>query len=267
MFTGSLRESGESEITLCDINGDVLQAVVNYCYTGAIDIREENVETLLATACLMQLHEVVEACSRFLAHQLHPSNCLGIAAFAEHQTCISLLHEANAYTSQNFMQVIRNQEFLQLNMEQMINLLSNDDLNVNSEEHIYHALMSWIEYDSTMRKPLIGRLLAYVKLPLLSPEFLTDHVEPVVGTDPTCQKLIMEAFKWHLLPDRHLQMANTRTRPRKATLGRLLVVGGMDKNKGATTIESYDPRCDVWTVAHHMSGRRLQFGIALLGDK
>jgi kelch-like protein 1/4/5 len=267
MFTGNLRESGESEITLGDVNGDVLQAVVNYCYTGAIDIREDNVETLLATACLMQLHEVVEACSRFLAHQLHPSNCLGIAVFAEHQACTSLLQEANAYTSQNFMQVIKNQEFLQLSVEQMINLLSNDDLNVSSEEHIFHAAMSWIQHDMANRKAMIGRLLAYVKLPLLSPEFLTDQVEPMVNADPDCQKLIMEALKWHLLPDRHLQMASSRTRPRKATLGRLLVVGGMDKNKGATTIESYDPRCDAWTVAHHMSGRRLQFGIALLGDK
>lgn len=105
MFTGSLRESGESEITLGDVNGEVLQALVNYCYTGTIEIREDNVETLLATACLMQLHEVVEACSRFLAHQLHPSNCLGIAVFAEHQACGSLLQEATAYTSQHFMQV------------------------------------------------------------------------------------------------------------------------------------------------------------------
>lgn len=107
MFTGNLRESGESEVTLTDVNGDVLQGLVNYCYTGTIEIREDNVETLLATACLMQLHEVVKACSRFLAHQLHPSNCLGIAMFAEHQACSSLLEEANAYTSQHFMQVIQ----------------------------------------------------------------------------------------------------------------------------------------------------------------
>lgn len=64
------------------------------------------------------------------------------------------------------------------------------------------------------------------------------------------------------------QMAgNCRTKPRKATLGRLLVIGGMDKNKGATTIESYDPRIDQWSVAYHMSGRRLQFGIAVMGEK
>lgn len=165
------------------------------------------------------------------------------------------------------LQVIRNQEFLQLSVDQMASLLGSDDLNVTSEEHIFHALMSWVQHDPELRRQYMSRLLMLVKLPLLEPAFLVDHVESLVGNDPDCQKLIMEAMKWHLLPDRRQHFVSVRTRPRKATLGRLLVVGGMDKNKGATTIESYDPRCDQWTTAHHMNGRRLQFGIALMGDK
>lgn len=267
MFTGSLRESEQQEITLGDISGDVLQSVIGYCYTGAIEIREDNVETLLATVCLMQLREVVEACSRFLAHQLHPSNCLGIAVFAEHQNCDSLLQEATAYTSQHFMQVIKNQEFLQLSVEQMSALMSSDDLNIVSEQQIFQALISWLQHDQVTRKQHVPRLLSFIKLPLLEPSFLADHVEPIVGSDPVCQKLIMDAMMWHLLPERRLQMTCARAHPRKATLGRLLAVGGQDKNKGATTIESYDPRTNIWTQAYQMNGRRLQFGIALLGDK
>lgn len=149
----------------------------------------------------------------------------------------------------------------------MLELLASEDLNVSSEQCIFHALISWIDHESTSRLASISKLLALVKLPLLEPSFLVDQVESAVGSDPECQKLIMEAMKWHLLPERKPQMFSARTRPRKATLGRLLVVGGMDRNKGATTIESYDPRSDCWSVAHHMSGRRLQFGIALVGEK
>lgn len=266
MFTGNLRESNQSEIVIVDVNGDVLQAIVNYCYTGTIEIREENVETLLATACLMQLHEIVEACSRFLTLQLHPSNCLGIAVFAEHQSCSSLLEKSKDYISQHFLQVIENREFLQLSPEQMIILLSNDDLNITSEENIFHALMSWINFDQS-RKSHTGDLLALVKLPLLNPSFLVDQVEPIVMDDQKSQKLLMEAFKWNLLPERRQQFANWRTIPRKATLGKLLVVGGMDKNKGATNIESFDPRTNKWWTICHMSGKRLQFGIAILENK
>lgn len=76
--------------------------------------------------------------------------------------------------------MIRNQEFLQLNVEQMVNLLNNDDLNVSSEEHIFQALMSWIQHDPVTRRQYIGQLLGLVKLPLLSPAFLSDQVEPVI---------------------------------------------------------------------------------------
>lgn len=34
MFTGSLRETQQEEITLGDVNGDALQQLVQYCYTG-----------------------------------------------------------------------------------------------------------------------------------------------------------------------------------------------------------------------------------------
>jgi kelch-like protein 1/4/5 len=91
MFTGSLREANEAEITIQEVPGDTLQILVNYCYTGMLEIREDTVETLLATSCLLQLTSVINACSTFLVKQLHPSNCLGFALFAEQQSCDKLL--------------------------------------------------------------------------------------------------------------------------------------------------------------------------------
>lgn len=134
-----------------------------------LELREDSVETLLATACLLQIEAVTQACCAFLAHQLHPSNCLGIALFAEHQSCPGLLSQAAAYTSEHFMQVIRNQEFLQLSVDQLAHLLGSEDLNVPSEQDIFHALMNWVKHDQTNRQQHMSKLLALVKLPLLEP--------------------------------------------------------------------------------------------------
>lgn len=82
-----------------------------------------------------------------------------------------------------------------------------------------------------------------------------------------CQQLVMEALKWHLLPERRSQISTQRTRPRKSTMGRILAVGGMDAHKGAITIESYCPRLDKWTLIKNMTSRRLQFGVAVMEDK
>ena len=102
-------------------------------------MREDSVETLLATACLLQLNPVVEACCQFLIKQLHPSNCLGIRVFAETQGCTYLLSVAHAYTTEHFMEVMRNQEFLMLSATEVAKLFESDDLNVPSEETIFHV--------------------------------------------------------------------------------------------------------------------------------
>ena len=67
------------------------------CVTGKLEIKEDTVENLLSTACLLQLVTVISACCSFLSKQLHPSNCLGIRQFADTQGCSELYREANDY--------------------------------------------------------------------------------------------------------------------------------------------------------------------------
>ncbi|XP_067000463.1 kelch-like protein 5 isoform X2 [Anabrus simplex] len=269
MFTSNLRESTESEVVLQDVDGDALWMLVNYCYTGCIELREDTVETLLGTACLLQLTEVVDACCSFLMKQLHPSNCIGIRLFADAQGCQKLLEVAHNYTTEHFMDVIHNQEFLMLPAEEVAKLLASDDLNVPSEELIFQALMAWVNHDLPGRKKDISTLLSLVKLPLLSPSFIADHIEtnPLFREERLCQELIMEALKYHLLPERRPMLQSARTRPRKATVGFMFAVGGMDANKGATSIEKYDLRMNTWSHVANMSGRRLQFGVAVVDGK
>lgn len=100
----------------------------------------------------------------------------------------------------------------------------------------------------------------------LQAQFIADHVESQCNAIG-CQQLVMEALKWHLLPERRSQVSTKRTRPRKSTMGKLLAVGGMDAHKGAISIESYCPRLDRWTMLKNMTGRRLQFGVAVIEDK
>ncbi|KAL7395492.1 hypothetical protein ABVT39_017895 [Epinephelus coioides] len=85
--------------------------------------------------------------------------------------------------------------------------------------------------------------------------------------DLECQKLLMEAMKYHLLPERRPMFQSPRTKPRKSTVGALYAVGGMDATKGSTTIEKYDLRTNTWVQVGIMNGRRLQFGVAVIDNK
>lgn len=54
-------------------------------------------QVLLPAASLLQLMDVRQVCCEFLQSQLHPTNCLGIRAFADLHTCTQLLNQAHAY--------------------------------------------------------------------------------------------------------------------------------------------------------------------------
>ncbi|XP_012660558.1 kelch-like protein 1 isoform X2 [Otolemur garnettii] len=268
MFTSDVCEAKQDEIKMEGIDPNALWDLVQFAYTGCLELKEDTIENLLAAACLLQLPQVVEVCCHFLMKLLHPSNCLGIRAFADAQGCIELMKVAHSYTMENIMEVIRNQEFLLLPAEELHKLLASDDVNVPDEETIFHALMMWVKYDMQRRCSDLSMLLAFIRLPLLPPQILADlENHALFKNDLECQKLILEAMKYHLLPERRTLMQSPRTKPRKSTVGTLYAVGGMDNNKGATTIEKYDLRTNLWIQAGMMNGRRLQFGVAVIDDK
>ncbi|XP_069469101.1 kelch-like protein 4 isoform X2 [Ambystoma mexicanum] len=268
MFTNDVREAKQEEIKMEGVDPDALKALVHYAYTGILELKEDTIESLLAAACLLQLSPVIEVCCTFLMKQLHPSNCLGIRSFGDAQGCLELLRVAHCYTMEHFIEVIRNQEFLLLPANEIAKLLSSDDINVPDEETIFQALMMWVRHDLQLRQRELGMLLSYIRLPLLPPQLLADlENSPMFADDLECQKFLMEAMKYHLLPERRSMLQSPRTKPRKSTVGSLYAVGGMDATKGATTIEKYDLRTNSWIQISTMNGRRLQFGVAVIDNK
>ncbi|XP_054635213.1 kelch-like protein 5 isoform X2 [Dunckerocampus dactyliophorus] len=268
MFTSDVREAKQDEVKIEGVDPDALWVLVQYAYTGRLELREDTIESLLAVSCLLQLSSVVQACCSFLMKQLHPSNCLGIRSYADAQGCHDLQRAAHAYIMEHFLEVVGGQEFLLLPLDEMEQLLKSDDINVPDEETVVNSLLTWVHHNADSRQRHLPLLLAHVRLPLLQPQFLADlETSPLLRDSVDCQRLLMEGMKYHLLPQRRPLLQSPRTRPRKATVGAMFAVGGMDATKGATSIEQYCLRRDKWRQVATMSGRRLQFGVAVLDGR
>ena len=104
MFTG-FTEKESSRVTLQGLDPEALQTLVDYVYTSLVEVTEENVQSLLPAANLLQLGDVRDACCEFLQSQLHPTNCLGIRAFADLHGCLELLSYAESYIERHFTEV------------------------------------------------------------------------------------------------------------------------------------------------------------------
>ena len=59
--------------------------------------------------------------------------------------------------------------------------------------------------------------MKHVRLPLLSREFLMTHVdsESLVRENAECKELLLEAMRYHLLPEQRSSLATQRTTSRK----------------------------------------------------
>ncbi|KAK7929441.1 hypothetical protein WMY93_005836 [Mugilogobius chulae] len=249
MFTSDVREAKQEEVKLEGVDPDALWVLVHMLIQAVLNLEK----TPLSLCC---------------RPPLHPSNCLGIRSYADAQGCHDLLRAAHNYTMEHFLDVVGGQEFLLLPAEEMARLLLSDDINVPDEETVVNSLLTWIRHDSSSRQRHLPALLAHIRLPLLQPQFLVDLESNILLRESVeCQRLLMEGMKYYLLPQRRPLLQSSRTRPRKATVGAMFAVGGMDATKGATSIEQYCLRRNTWKQVATMSGRRLQFGVAVLDGR
>uniref|UniRef100_A0AAZ3RW45 BTB domain-containing protein n=1 Tax=Oncorhynchus tshawytscha TaxID=74940 RepID=A0AAZ3RW45_ONCTS len=262
MFTSDVREAKQEEVKMEGVDPDALWVLVQYAYTGRVELREDTIECILSVSCLLQLQSVVQACCNFLIKQLHPSNCLGIRSYADTQSCTHLHHTAHSYTMEKFVEVVKGQEFLLLPLEEMDRLLSSDDMNVPDEETVVTALLSWVRHDVSTRQPHLPSLLAHIRLPLLQAQVCLSL--SLSDSQPHLPSLLALSLcmKYHLLPHRRPPAAEPQN---QTSLALMFTVGGTDATKGATSIEQYCLRRDAWTFqVAVLSGRRLQFGVCVL---
>lgn len=270
MFNNDMAERTKTDVTIHDLDPVALELLVDYSYKGEIVITEENVQVLLPAASLLQMSCVREACCKFLLRQLHPSNCLGIRSFADTHACKDLYRKSHHFAIQNFEEVIQTEEFLMLPLQEVEDLIANDALNVSTEERVYLAALAWVKHDLEKRSQHVARLMQHVRLPLISREFLTTHVddEPLVRDTPECKDLLIEAMKYHLLPEKRSCMstaaARTRERNPEGIKPYLFAVGGGSLFAINSECECYNPRTDRWIPIAPLNLRRSRAGAAAL---
>lgn len=271
MFTHELREREQDIVEIKDMDPEILSCLVDFAYTGQIDVTVDNVQEVLSAASLLQITQVQDICCEFLKKQLDASNCLGIKNFAEANGCSQLSDIINSFARQHFQEVALGSEFLNNSWENISSLISSSELNVKKEEEVYLAVLQWVKRDPTERAQYLSNLLCQVRLPMLSVPFLMQEVdnEPLIKQSVECRDLLDEAKRYHLLPEqRDLRSANSRFIPRKSTVGTLFAVGGKESSESITrSVETYCLLDNEWREATGMIVRRQQLGVGVLDGK
>lgn len=165
LFTTQLKERGQEEISIKEVDGEPLQQLVEYCYIGKISIDSTNVDELTKAATMLQFPEVKDNCAEFYSTMLTVSSCLGIEMIADRHNMVQLRGMARGFILDHFVEVSMSDEFVLLDVEYLSALLQDDGINITSEEDTFNAMMRWVKADvnNDNRKQWLESLLDCVR--------------------------------------------------------------------------------------------------------
>lgn len=109
---------------------------------------------------------------RYLAKRIDNENCLWIYRLAHIHNHGILLEETMNHISRNLSSLCGKEDFFHLEMDELVNILSSDDLMIDSELAVYNIAHSWWEFRTQKDNPLPPELLKVIRLPLLTPDEL-----------------------------------------------------------------------------------------------
>jgi kelch-like protein 10 len=268
LFTTTLHSKEKTDILLGGLNSKTMNLILDYCYTRKVDINQENVLELLASADYLFLPELLELCCDFLRSILAPENCIGIMRFARYYNCPSLEEAARCFVMLNFVQILYQSDQLpELAPEELQAIIRSNELNVGFEELVWEAVVRWIDHDAENRKHHILELMKGVRLGLLDTQFLVDYVakHPYVVENKKCRPILLDTLRHVYFNDTEI-LTHDFDRPRNP-YEILFVVGGISRRRLTNSIETYDPRANRWVKIRDavLMGSRVHHGTVVIG--
>ncbi|XP_045930745.1 kelch-like protein 10 [Micropterus dolomieu] len=255
------------------LSPDMMQLIIEFAYSGSVSVTEDNVQELLLAADQLNVMDLVQACCEFLGEQLCPQNCIGIWQFTNICFSSELQRKAYRYIIDHFEEVVSCEEFLQLSVQELSDIIDRDDLSVRKESSVYEAILKWIAHKPEERKGHITVLLSKVRLALTSAEYIRIHVmsNELLENNKVCLPMFRDAMQTicDMITNRTSVSGvyNPQARPRLPT-AILLAIGGWSGGDPTNGIEVYDVRADRWcNMVNNLERPRAYHGTAFLNGQ
>lgn len=183
------------------IQPETFEVVAESLYTGAItNIDYETSIPLLRAAYFLDVPHVTAQCTELLLHELDQDKCLEIWKAARFCSNDLLLVASTAMIGRHLPTVAAMDLFLDLPTDMLVDLLSDDRLEVPNEGHVYESVIAWIKHDTANREGLLAQVLKVVRFPYLSRQYLTKTVaaESLVQSNHDAMHMYSKAMRFKL---------------------------------------------------------------------
>ena len=223
MFSSGMKESTQNEVELedGDLTKEAFEIILDFIYSSILPLTEDNVLDVLEAADHLEILSVVKKCSLFIVNNLsqdkfHMETRLKIYRVAERHNLTELREESLQALALKFGEICEEDGFKEnITADELLVLLSRNDLSVPSETFLFKTMIAWIKYDKEERLPHAPKLLDKVRLALVDILVVLSELESEDFKEiPECFSLMHKCLLQHVRPFLFSPFAQEKGMPR-----------------------------------------------------
>jgi len=195
-LNSDMKEKREGLIRLEEMSKASMEEVLDYLYTGHVEISKENAFELFAQADYFLIPSLKALSSKFILQTLDLSNCIMAYYFAIKYQWEELQNGARDFILANFVAVAGTDDFLNLSSKEVEEWISSDRIIVKEEEEVFQVIVRWMEKGNREDLDFL-QLLRHVRCIYLSRSYVFSIIlqHPLVKTSSACTDFVLDAMK------------------------------------------------------------------------
>ena len=196
-LNNDMKESKEGLIRLQDTSKVAIEELLDYLYTGDVNVTQHNAFDLLKIADFLVIPSLKEVSSKFIIQSLSSSNCFMAYYLAVNYRCFELQEKARDFIYANFTRVVEHEDFLNLTINEVEEWISSDEIRVRGEEDVFQAIVKWAEQNGDGEHEKFFELFRHVRLVYLSRNYVFNEIfpHPLVSNDKVCTAFVLDTVK------------------------------------------------------------------------
>jgi hypothetical protein len=230
MFNSGMQETRASQIELKGVSIQGLKEVIDFIYSGELKLSLNNITDVLRSVSHLQVKYALKLCEDYLVDETTIENCIDVLRIAELFSINNLKYEVNRFMLRNFDQLVLNDAFLKLNLEQMCYFMQSNKLKLYPEIRVFLACIKWLKhhYDknttnnnnnkkysiSTIdKKSPAYQLMQHIRFHTMTPYEFVNIVTKIdiIKTDPQCSDFLIEGYEYFALTNKQYCSSSPRS--------------------------------------------------------
>ncbi|KAJ5077239.1 pep-cterm sorting domain-containing protein [Anaeramoeba ignava] len=147
LLRSKMKEYQEGKVIFNDISSQTMKNILEYIYTGKIEINEENaLETLINSKKLCFEEELIKFISEYIIKLINIDNAVDILHISNQYDFENIYKYCIYFLTSNFQEIMMSNDFYNISETDLQILLENDNLSIRKEIELLHSIIKWAQF-------------------------------------------------------------------------------------------------------------------------